>query len=492
RCGGECCRARRSVEEASTHLFERWKRSPDMMDTRVGRGRSAQAAVDVAGDGTVAVDVGVVESGDMASLPLHLGFHGRLRVCPAAVMGSAAELLGDPRKGGGKIHLGSLGGFKEGAGARTVPWDDPVGGITHWCLSVGDCMESPTGVTLRGITPASGAKVPPWDLTAHRAEGGEGAEDDLAASAEAKPAEKKRSSWRFSPGTGPANPMGTAQAPPQDPGMPKVIQYAPTVVVDNMLLVGLEYELVGVPPPPDEMEMNVHVGRRPVNELGRVEARCSAPIAAADLQQELLLRVRLPNTEWSADTAVHSACGRKTAPLLELVTSEGRAISLRVSAQQRELGTLWISVWASYWIVNATTVSLEWQFMPRHYRGPPKMVGPSKQPTQRINTLPPGELFNRPPARRAMRWADGERLERWVRALPRSHGSRGRMEQSQKHSDGSLRLMERRRASPEQAVALAEEGVVDLMEASRRVTQLLEGAASTGGNRWGGCRARCG
>lgn len=73
-------------------------------------------------------------------------------------------------------------------------------------------------------------------------------------------------------------------------GLPCVLRVAPTMVLDNALLLPVQFEAVCMPPPPAALKSGSQVPggemhpRKPVSELGTAAAGASVPLATADVQ----------------------------------------------------------------------------------------------------------------------------------------------------------------------------------------------------------------
>lgn len=171
-------------------------------------------------------------------------------------------------------------------------------------------------------------------------------------------------------------------------GASKILHVAPTVVLDNRLLVPIEYESVSMPPPPGTTSSNDMMNTstdtntcKPVAETGKVEAGVSVPLVTANTHWEIVIRIRLPNTAWSEYCQVCSASRRLLNQSLLLNDDSGRALQVQAQVVRRELGTMWIHLSAFYWMVNTTSNPLEWQFVTRAMAGD---VSPSGSPSRAL------------------------------------------------------------------------------------------------------------
>lgn len=140
-------------------------------------------------------------------------------------------------------------------------------------------------------------------------------------------------------------------------------------MLDNALLLPVQFEAVCMPPPPAALRSGSQVPggemhpRKPVSELGTAAAGASVPLATADVQSEIILRLRLPDTQWSDFTQVHSGCGQAGAAqsVIALKDDLGRTLHVQVKLEMRELGATWLHLWAAHWLVNTTSIPLEWR-----------------------------------------------------------------------------------------------------------------------------------
>jgi hypothetical protein len=268
------------------------------------------------------------------------------------------------------IHLSNLHQYTGKAPrmltvSRRAPGADDLSSKYRWAISVADSDEPPS-LPLRDtetvMCPTSGrsSRVPwelsVWDssrvgsvfdtsgLASSSGSGGTGATAGAAGGVTSR-FRRVSSSGSVSSasgvggGGGSGGGLGTGRVTRQGAGgLPCVLRVAPTMVLDNALLLPVQFEAVCMPPPPAALKSGKQVPggemhpRKPVSELGTAAAGASVPLATADVQSEIILRLRLPDTQWSDFTQVHSGCGQAGAAqsVIALKDDLGRTLHVQV------------------------------------------------------------------------------------------------------------------------------------------------------------------